>query len=90
VLYSVTLQHLNKFSNGFWDNQWFGRNTRIEAWNLAIYAWYQEFEFEFQTEVAIYAWYQEFEFEFQTEVAKYFFEINFLIFNFNFLIFNFE
>jgi outer membrane protease len=24
--YSVNFQYLNKFSCGFWDNQWFGRN----------------------------------------------------------------
>jgi hypothetical protein len=26
ILYSVTHQYLKKFSYGFWDNQWFGRN----------------------------------------------------------------
>jgi hypothetical protein len=26
ILYSVTNQYLKKFSYGFWDNQWFGRN----------------------------------------------------------------
>jgi hypothetical protein len=26
VEYSVTHQYLKKFSYGFWDNQWFGRN----------------------------------------------------------------
>jgi hypothetical protein len=26
LLYSVTHQHLNKFSSVFWDNQWFSRN----------------------------------------------------------------
>jgi hypothetical protein len=26
--YSVTNQFLKKFSYGFWDNQWFGRNQR--------------------------------------------------------------
>jgi hypothetical protein len=26
TIYSVSHQYLNKFSNGFWDNQWFGRN----------------------------------------------------------------
>jgi hypothetical protein len=25
-IYSVTNQYLKKFSYGFWDNQWFGRN----------------------------------------------------------------
>jgi hypothetical protein len=25
-MYSVTHQYLKKFSYGFWDNQWFGRN----------------------------------------------------------------
>jgi hypothetical protein len=25
-IYRGTHQYLNKFSNGFWDNQWFGRN----------------------------------------------------------------
>jgi hypothetical protein len=26
MVYSVTNQYLKKFSYGFWDNQWFGRN----------------------------------------------------------------
>jgi hypothetical protein len=25
-IYSATHQYLDKFSKGFWDNQWFGRN----------------------------------------------------------------
>jgi hypothetical protein len=25
-IYSVSHQYLKKFSYGFWDNQWFGRN----------------------------------------------------------------
>jgi hypothetical protein len=26
ILYNVTHHYLKKFSYGFWDNQWFGRN----------------------------------------------------------------
>jgi hypothetical protein len=58
----VTNQYLKKFSYGFWDNQWFGRNQiylnlklgalqfmpGIKNLNLIFF----DFFFEFQTEVA--------------------------------------
>jgi hypothetical protein len=37
--------------------------SQIEAWSSSIYAWYQEFEFDFRLMFNVF-------FEFQTEVAK--------------------
>jgi hypothetical protein len=33
-IYSVTHQYLKKFSYGFWDNQWFGRNQNMSQIDL--------------------------------------------------------
>jgi short-subunit dehydrogenase len=42
-LYSATHQYLNKFSNVVWSEP---KISQIEAWNLAIYAWYQAFKYK--------------------------------------------